>query len=106
VAGARLRGRATPGARVVAELPLEADATRRRFRYRTTARADVSGAFTLRVPYPTEPPRGESDVTARAGYVIAVERGDGSRRPIAEEVRVPVAAVREGLTIEVSETAD
>jgi hypothetical protein len=106
VAGARLHGRTVPGGRVVAELPLEAAATRRHFRYRTTARADASGDFALRVPYPTERPHGESDVTARAGYVIAVERGDGSRRPIAQEVRVPFAAVREGLEIEVSETAD
>jgi len=50
VAGAELVGRAAPGQRVRASVPLRTN-RKREFVYRTSVHADDTGAFALRVPY-------------------------------------------------------
>ena len=53
VPGARVAGRARPGDRVHVELPLKT-AQGLSHRYRASAAADADGAWSLRLPYPTD----------------------------------------------------
>jgi dolichyl-diphosphooligosaccharide--protein glycosyltransferase len=85
VAGAELRGRATPGAELFATLDVPTG--QEPLHYRRTARAKADGTFSLRVAYPAarsliegpglraEVPVAESDV--REGRAVAVPSGIG-----------------------------
>jgi len=55
VAGARIRGRASPGSEVRARLPLVSPAGRH-FEYASRTRADAEGRYELRVPYASAEP--------------------------------------------------
>lgn len=90
VAGARLVGRAPPGAALEARLDLTARASGHAFRYVRSGHADANGRFELIVPYPTDPAPVGSDVAARAPYEI---HGVGSD---AGDVVVGRAAVATG----------
>lgn len=89
VAGARIGGRAAPGAPVEVRLALRSGRPRELW-YRARTRADARGRFSLRVPYATEgAPRG----VRVAGPYTLVCRG------VEAAVAVPEAAVRQGLEI-------
>ncbi len=67
VAGARLEGRAVPGAEVRASLDLESNRGRA-FRYAARTRADAEGRYRLRVPHATR--HGPASVRSRGPYRI------------------------------------
>jgi asparagine N-glycosylation enzyme membrane subunit Stt3 len=102
VEGALLRGRATPGSVVVAALELQSKATGRRWIYRTSVPADASGAFALRVPYPTEyEVEDTANVKAISGYSIASFSGANSDHEIIfAGLAVPRKAVIQGMRID------
>jgi len=86
VPGARIVGRATPGARIELSLPLRTGRPRELV-YRARTRADADGRFSLRVPYATvDAPRGvrvDPHYTLRCAGIEAA-------------LVVPEAAVRAG----------
>ena len=87
VAGARVAGRAPPGAEVEALLGMRT-ASGRPHRYRARTRADRDGRWALVLPYPTDRPwspamTGERAYALRSGEVV-------------RSLRVPEAAVRSG----------
>ena len=89
VAGARIEGRAAPGARVALELPLRTNRGRA-FAYRAAAEADAAGRYAFRVPY------------ASGGAAGAVEAGGAYRLACQGEradVAVSEASVREGRAV-------
>jgi asparagine N-glycosylation enzyme membrane subunit Stt3 len=89
VAGARIAGRAEPGAPVDVRLALHSGRPRALW-YRARTRADAAGRFSLRVPYATEgAPRG---VRVEGPYTILCRGVEGV-------VAVPEEAVREGLEV-------
>ena len=87
VAGARIEGRAAPGAPVVATLSLHT-----RFghvhTYQARTTADATGAWTLRVPYPTD-----DSFSSAVGVEGVYELESEGRRA---SVPVPERAVRSG----------
>lgn len=91
VRGARLRGRAAPGTRWIATVPLWERG--RRHDWRAFADADGSGRWEMIVPLPTS----MVTPTVTTGSFYELRDGQGRRVP----VRVPEAAVREGATLEV-----
>jgi hypothetical protein len=91
VAGAELVGAAPPGTRVEASLALRTEPGRALL-WRTSARADADGRFSIRVPYPTR--GGPPGVASEGPYVVA--GGDREAR-----VAVDEAAVRAGAKVEV-----
>jgi asparagine N-glycosylation enzyme membrane subunit Stt3 len=92
VPGARLTGRAEPGAYVTAELPLRTNRGRRlTWRSRTLAGRD--GRYELRVPYATTAKDAESGVRAAAPCRLTVNA-------VAVEVSLPEAAVLSGDVVE------
>jgi dolichyl-diphosphooligosaccharide--protein glycosyltransferase len=86
VQGARIAGRAAPGARVAASLALRTNRGRR-IEFATSTRADAGGRYELRVPYAT---RGQPH-PVRAGAAWAL-RCDGEGAAVAVDER----AVRRG----------
>ncbi|HKJ23671.1 MAG TPA: STT3 domain-containing protein [Myxococcota bacterium] len=90
VAGARVEGRAAPGADVEATLALRT-ASGRPHRQRTTTTADADGAWTLVLPYPTDE-AWSSAVRAEGEWQL---RSGGRSATLA----VPEAAVRSGATL-------
>jgi hypothetical protein len=90
VAGARLAGRASPGARVVLEVPLTEHGRRHTWRAFTDAEAD--GRWTMTVPLPND--LSTPTVTTGPGLLRV---GSGPAYP----VLVPEVAVRTGATLEV-----
>lgn len=88
VEGARVEGRAAPGARVVLEIPLEEHG--RPHTWRAFADAGPDGRFTLRVPLPTD----LATPTVRTGPGT-LRRPGAPPAPLA----VPEAAVREGRVV-------
>jgi asparagine N-glycosylation enzyme membrane subunit Stt3 len=89
VTGARIRGRAAPGAPVEVRLALRSGRPRELW-YRARARADAAGRFSLRVPYATQgAPRG---VRVAGAYTLVCGGVESA-------VVVPEAAVRDGLEV-------
>jgi dolichyl-diphosphooligosaccharide--protein glycosyltransferase len=101
VAGARLVGRARPGAALEARLDLAARASGHAFRYVRSGHADADGRFELTVPYPTDPAPVSSDVVARAPYEIHSVGSDAGDVVVG---RAPVATgdVVRGLVVPVA----
>jgi asparagine N-glycosylation enzyme membrane subunit Stt3 len=92
VAGARLRGRTAPGARVVASIPLMERG--RRHQWRAFTDADAGGAWELTLPVPSALVR--PSLQTGASYELRAGRG----APVALEL--PESAVRSGATLEVA----
>jgi len=90
VAGARVVGDAQPGVVVMVKLDVESQHGEP-FEYRSLTRADESGRYALRLPYPNE--KFSPDVKVDERYVIASERREG-QFSISEE------AVQRGLSKE------
>jgi asparagine N-glycosylation enzyme membrane subunit Stt3 len=90
VAGTRVVGDAQPGAVVMVKLGVESRHGEP-FEYRSLTRADETGRYTLRLPYPNE--RFSPDVKVDERYVIASERRTG-------ELAVSEEAVQRGLSLE------
>jgi asparagine N-glycosylation enzyme membrane subunit Stt3 len=90
VAGARVVGRAAPGARVVARLPLRTE-SRRPHVHRAATRADEAGRFELILPYPTDRPF-SSAVHAKGPWQLE-SAGRTVRLELAED------AVQSGATV-------
>ena len=89
VAGARVAGRANPGALIEARLALASD-DGRSLAWVGYARAGHEGLYELTLPFPTEPFPGQ--LTARSPWAIESE-GATALLPVSE------AAVREGLPV-------
>ena len=89
VPGARVHGRAPPGSRVRARLPLRTSAGNT-FRYATETTAGPGGRYELVLPYPTDAAGG--DVEAGSPWELDV-RGRRALLPVSEE------AVRTGRPI-------
>ena len=95
VEGAVLEATGEPGEILVAQVRIVTPA-RRRFLFRTTSSADASGLARVRVPYSTDP-----STLARASGLYTVRFGGSSWR-----IRVPEAAVREGVVIRLPATPE
>jgi asparagine N-glycosylation enzyme membrane subunit Stt3 len=89
VAGARIEGRARPGAWVRAQLGLRTNRGRE-LAYRTRARADAAGRYRLRVPYASR--GGPPSVRAEPAWELAC---DGERASLV----VDESAVRSGAAL-------
>jgi len=90
VAGARVEGRAPPGAEVAFAVDL-ATSRGRRFTWRSLARADAAGRYRARLPYATlgAPPA----VAVAPSYRVSLDGRERARLPVAE------VAVQEGLAV-------
>ncbi len=86
VPGARIRGRAAPGARVELELTVWSNRLRA-FAYRSAARADAAGSYRFRVPYAI----GGEPGAVRTAPAYRLRCGDA-----VAEVHVPESAVLSG----------
>jgi asparagine N-glycosylation enzyme membrane subunit Stt3 len=89
VAGARVAGRASPGATIRAEIEVQ-PLGGREFEYVATAVADSAGRYELVLPYAT----GDRQSAVRTGETYQFGCGDGSA-----PLRVGEAAVRQGRTL-------
>jgi hypothetical protein len=92
VAGARLRGRTAPKARVVASIPLVEQG--RSHQWRAFTDADASGAWELVLPVPSSLVR----PTLQTGAAYELRAGKGAPATI----ELPEAAVRGGATVELA----
>lgn len=92
VEGARVEGRARPGAIVEARLPLEDENGAAAFEYRAHARAGPDGRYALRLPYPTEPFTGRF----RAASPYRLQSGQRAGALALSEAEVRDGARREG----------
>lgn len=101
VAGARLVGRAPPGALLEARLELTARASSHAFRYVRSGRADADGHFELTVPYPTDPAPVGSDMAARAPYEIYAV-GPAPANIVVGRATVAADDVEQGLIVQVA----
>ncbi len=98
VPGARLRGSAAPGARVVARIDMGVKASQRRFTYEHGVPVGPDGRFELRVPYPSDVD--VDDLTPLSKWTIEVVRPDGSRPETRSQFPVTEAQIRSGVAIE------
>jgi asparagine N-glycosylation enzyme membrane subunit Stt3 len=70
VPGARVEGKASPGAAITASIDLESGAGRR-FMYSDTSTADARGKFTLTLPYPTDASSGDTKPLGKWKLTVA-----------------------------------
>jgi dolichyl-diphosphooligosaccharide--protein glycosyltransferase len=103
VAGARVTGRAPPGARVEARLALRSLETGRSLGYERTIHAGQDGRFELALAHPTGSAGSRASLRADGPYVLRIVSA-GLEPPPLRELEVSEAQVREGARIEIGTT--
>lgn len=103
VAGARVTGRAPPGARVEASLALRSLETGRSLSYRRAVHAGRDGRFELALAHPTTGGDSGSALRAEGPYVLRIVSAGLEPLPL-HQLEVSEAAVREGGRIEIGAT--
>jgi len=100
VKGARLVGSAPGAFEVEAQLELQAQATGRRFSYRTRARPTPEDRFELVVPYATEDGDPTTQIAALGPYAIHIVGAPGGVAMPARSADVTLDAIRSGARVE------
>ncbi len=96
VEGARLRGKAPPGEKVLISLPIELVKHRvTQMPYTTWTTANASGEFEVRVPYPTDDVSDE--IKTGPSYMVSLEKTGEPVLPTA--VKVSIDEIRQGSVV-------